>query len=255
MNKTLELKNDTIKYKEYWKDNENIILILHGWWWSSDSWIKVWKLLEKEKFRIIIPDLPWSTKTELDKSYTLENIAILVEEFVNKLKFKNIILWWHSNGWAITMKLASRKVINIKNIILNNSAWIRKDIKRNFKRRLLWRIVKIAKPLRKIKALNNIRTLFYKAIGSHDYIKSETNPHLKKTYLNMIDSDLQHEMKEINQNALLIRWEFDSYTPLSDAKKINRLIKKSKLIILDNERHGIHLDNPKRLVNIFLENN
>jgi hypothetical protein len=31
-------------------------------------------------------------------------------------------------------------------------------------------------------------------------------------------------------------------------------IKKSKLIILDNETHGIHLKNAKRLVETFLQN-
>jgi pimeloyl-ACP methyl ester carboxylesterase len=31
-------------------------------------------------------------------------------------------------------------------------------------------------------------------------------------------------------------------------------IKNSKLVVLDNETHGIHIKNPKRLVESFLQN-
>ncbi len=252
MNKKIKLENNTLNYKEYWKKNKDIVLLIHWWWWSSDSWTKVWEILEEKGYRVLIPDLPWSTKMELDKVYTLKDIAILVEEFVEKMLFKDFVLWWHSNGWAVSIVLAERQRLYIKKLVLNNSAWIRKDARRSLKRKVLWKVVKIAKPLKKVKVLNKARTIFYKAIGSHDYLKAETNPYLKQTYLNMISSDLQIEMKDVRDDTLLIRWKDDSYTPVSDAKKINNLIKGSRLVILDNERHGIHLDSPEKLVEAFL---
>ncbi len=253
MYKKIKLENTEISYREYWKNNSDVILILHGWWGSSDSWMKVWELLEEKKFRVIIPDIPWTTKVDLDKSYTMENIAELVEKFVWKLGIKEFILWWHSNWWAVSIKLASRWNLDIKKLVLNNAAGIRKDVKRGLKRKILWSVVSIIKPLKNLKVMKKVRELFYRAIGSQDYLKAESNPYLKQTYLNMISSDLQLEMKDIKNDTLLVRWENDTYTPVSDAKKINGLIENSKLIILDRERHGIHLDNPEGLVDVVLE--
>jgi len=237
-----------LKYIEYWKNKNDVILILHWWWWSSDSWKAVWKLLEKENYRVIIPELPWSTKVELKKSYTLEDMAILVENLVKELWLNDIILLWHSNWGALAILLASKLNLWIKKLLLNNSAGIRKDFKRNFKRNVLKTFTKIIKPLKKWKHFSKTRELFYKAIWSQDYLRAEKNPHLKETYLNMINSDLSKNMQMINNQTFLIRGEKDSYTPLWDAKKIKKQIKDSQLIILDWERHWIHLDNPKRLV-------
>jgi pimeloyl-ACP methyl ester carboxylesterase len=168
-----------------------------------------------------------------------------------------LILWGHSNWWAISIKLANRKKIKILRLVLNNSAWIRNDKKRSLKRKIFNIIVKPIKlifPLIKKLGGDKLRKMFYKAIWSHDYLKAEQNPNLKQTYLNMISSDLKEDILNIDNHTLLIWWEKDSYTPVSDAYFMRKNIKNSKLIILDNETHWIHLKNPKRLVETFLQN-
>jgi pimeloyl-ACP methyl ester carboxylesterase len=171
-----------------------------------------------------------------------------------------LILWGHSNGWAISIKLANRNKIKILRLILNNSAWIRNDKKRSLKRKILNIISKLIKKINPSPSgevrwgLKKIRKLFYRAIGSHDYLNAEKNPKLKQTYLNMISSDLKEEIKNIKNHTLLIWWEKDNYTPVSDAYFMRKNIKNSKLIILDNETHWIHLKNPDRLVKTFLQN-
>lgn len=264
MTKILKIPYNNFNYLDLWSDNKKWnILILHWWGWSSDSWVEIWKSLKKEWFRVIIPNLPWSRDIDLKKAFTIDECAILIERLLKVLEIKKIILLWHSNWWAISMKLSERWKIKISKLLLNNSAWIRKDIKRTFKRKVLNNLSKIWK-----ETVTNLtkrdwitkeitlkaRKLFYRAIWGQDYLKSEGNPYLKETYINMINSDLQKNMKNIFDETVLIWWEEDSYTPLSDAKKINKLIKWSKLIVLDKERHWIHLQNPKRLVKILLEN-
>ena len=99
-----------------------------------------------------------------------------------------------------------------------------------------------------------IRIIFYKLIWSSDYINSEENPFLKQTYLNMISSDLILEIWKIKTDTLLIRWEKDTYTPISDWVKIRKLIKNSKFIMIENQKHWIHLQAPDILLNTFLNN-
>ena len=253
-----------LSYEFFENENKNsdIILILHGWQGASSSWTEVWKLLSERWFHVFIPDLPCASKlTKCNDTYTLDDYAEILEKFVVKLRnkyadldFDNLIFWGHSNWWAISIKLSNRKNIKILRLVLNNSAWIRNDKKRSLKRKLFNNLVKPLKFLKNIKWFKKLRVLFYKVIWSHDYLKAEANPNLKKTYLNMISSDLKDEIKKIDNHTLLIWWEKDNYTPVSDAYFMRNNMKNSKLVILDNETHWIHLKNPERLVETFLQN-
>ena len=263
MQKTKINKTD-LSYEFFENENKNsdIILILHGWQGASSSWTETWKMLSQNWYHVIIPDIPCASKlTKCNDVYSLDDYAEIIEKFIEDLKdkyselnFDNLILWGHSNWWAISIKLSNRKNLKILRLVLNNSAWIRNDKKRSLKRKIFSSLVKPLKILKNIKWFKKLRVLFYKAIWSHDYLKAEENPNLKQTYLNMISSDLKEEIKRINNHTLLIWWEKDNYTPVSDAYFMRKNIKNSKLVILNNENHGIHLKNPQRLVKTFLQN-
>ena len=252
-----------ISYKLFWelKKGNNNIVILHWWWGSSNSWIKVWELLNSIWYNVIIPDLPWFWKTTLLSALTLEEYAIIVENFIKELSIiwkEWIILWWHSNGWAISIKISNRKKLKISTLILNNSAGIRNDKKISFKKKIFKIFSKIMKPIidssNKNWLLKRMRPFFYKCIGWQDYINSEKDPKLKQTYLNIISTDLKDEIKTIRDNTLIIWWEKDTYTPCSDGIYMRNEIKKSKMIILPNEKHWIHLHSPEKLIETFIHN-
>ena len=249
-------KTDLQIYYDDWisDDNKNTILILHWWGWSSKSWLLVWELLFKNWFNVVIPDLPGFWNTKLDKVFDLDEYANVIEEFIKELWFKNIILWWHSNWWAISIRIANRHKINISRLVLNNSAWIRNDKKRNFKRKIIKLIIKPFISFKKVPGFLKIREFFYRLIWWQDYLNAEKKPFLKQTYINMIKSDLKNEIKKITQDTLLIWWEKDTFTPLSDWIIMRNEIKKSKIIIIENEKHWIHLSNPEKLVNTFINN-
>jgi len=259
-----KLKEIDLNYKYLFdSDNTYNLIILHWWWGSSESWNDFWEKLFDFWYNIIIPDLPWFWKTEIDKIYKLDDYAEIIEDLVKKLKLDNIILWWHSNWWAISIKIENRNNIKIERLILNNSAWIRNDKKRSFKRKILNSLTKIIKKINDIihlpveetkKGQSKIRILFYKIIWSSDYIESEKNPYLKQTYLNMISSDLTNEITNIKTDTLLLWWEKDTYTPLSDWLRMRKLIKNSKFVMLENKKHWIHLHDSELLKSTFLNN-
>ena len=246
--RSIEIWKHELFYKEFGKKKNLALLILHGWWWSSDSWVQFSEQLE-DNYYIIVPDLPGFGKTEMKDIFTLERYAKLIEEFTSELRLKDIFLMWHSNGWAIAIVTKSRKNIEIQRLILNNSAGIRRDTKRGIKRKILWTL----SFLKHVPWYKKIRPYFHRAIGAQDYAKAEKNPYLSETYQNMIQSDLQDLYPKIEGEVVLIWWENDGYTPLSDGKKIESLLPNAKMIILSGEKHGIHLQNPKRLVDTFLD--
>lgn len=241
------------KYKKS-KDHKYSILILHGWWWSSDSWVEVWNMLFEKWYDVIMLDLPGFWWTILEKVFTLDDYAKVVEDFIEILKLKDFILLWHSNGWAISIRLLNRWNIKPKKLILNNSAWIRQKPSLSFKRISLKYLSLPFKVFKFIPGYNALRRLFYRAIWAHDYINSEHNQFLNGTFKNMINTDLKNELLNIKIKTLIIWWENDAYTPVLDWYLMKKKIKGSKLVVLDNERHGIHLQNPKRLVETIIDN-
>jgi pimeloyl-ACP methyl ester carboxylesterase len=228
---------------------------LHGWAWTSGSWVRVWELLEKAWYKVIVPDLPWFGKTELTKVFTLDDYVDVVLDFVKDLWIDEFILWGHSNGGAISIKIVENQNIRskIKLLVLNNSAWIRNDKKRSLKRKVFLIITKPFRFLAQFEAFKWLRKLFYRAIWNQDYIQAENKPFLKETYLNMISTDLREELKNIKVPILLIWWEKDTYTPLSDWEFMAKNIKNSELVVMKNKKHWIHLKSPEELVEVFLD--
>ena len=244
-----------MKYTTYWNKKNTPFLILHWWGWSSKSWEQVASLLS-DKFFVVIPDIPCASKlVDCERTYTLDDYSKLVKNFIEDMELKDFVLLWHSNGGAIATKLVvNYPELKVKKLILNNSAWIRKDVKRSRKRKILNFVSKLVKPIFSLPWMWKIRVLFYKLIWWQDYLDAEKNPNKKQTYLNMINEDLQNVFPLVKKDTLLIRWQNDTYTPLEDGKKIHNLIIDSKLVIIENVRHGIHLQNPNALVEVILDN-
>lgn len=253
--KILKLSNLDLNYKYIKnKENSNNILILHWWWWTSDSWQEIWDKLYNKWFNVIIPDLPWFWKTELKQVLNLSDYANIIEEFIVKLKLNDFMLYWHSNWWAISIELVNRWKIKPSKLILNNSAWIRHTPQKSFKKIFLKIITYPFKIFYFVPGYSKIRELIYRLLWAQDYINAEKNDFLKKTFQNMLNSDLKEKIKNINLSTIIIWWEQDVYTPVLDWYKIHKWIKNSKLVILKNERHGIHLQNPKLLVKTIINN-
>ena len=233
------------------KQSKWTFLILHWWWWKSDSWYNIWLKLQEEWYNVIIPDLPWFWNTKIKEVFDLEKYTLFIEEFVNKLQLSNFYLFWHSNWWRISIKLAVRWIIKIKKLFLNNSAWI--NNKPSVKNIIFKKLSLLFKPFLKFKFFKKFRIYFYKLIWGHDYLNCDNN-YIKQTFLNIIKTNLIFDLSKINIPTILIWWEKDTYTKLKDWKIMHEKIQKSKLIIIKKAKHWIHLQNPDKLFSTIINN-
>jgi len=113
----------------------------------------------------------------------------------------------HSNWWAISTKLSVENKLNIKRLFLIGSAGIRNKKSTSIKRKIYKTILSPAKVIKSLPGGKKARNIFYRLIWWHDYIKAEENPLLKKTFLNIIHTDLQETFPNIKINTTLIRWD------------------------------------------------
>lgn len=285
--KFLKINSRKINYKKFnsvdW-NQENNFLILHWWGWSSDSWVKVAENLAKKNFNVFIPDLPWHWKTELTRTFTLDDYWDFVVRFCEEIWLKNFSVIAHSNWWRIFLNLLNKKILYQDEKIWENfwdsEIWLKE--KKEFVKKFLEKNSKLAKNLQKkfflekiflvwsawirpklnckqkfiqicskifpvFKKIKFLRVLVLKLIWWQDYLKASKNYHLRQTFLNVLNSDLTKILPKIDEKIYLIYWDKDTYTPLWMWKKMNELLKNSELKILEWEKHWIHLHSPEKL--------
>lgn len=221
--------------------------ILHGWSYNLEKWSPFVSILKSKKLNPVLLKIPGLTE-KIKNPWTIDDYTDwLFEKVKNE---KKIILIGHSNGGRIAMAFALKYQDKVGNLILIDSAGICHD-------ELSFRIKKsifraIAKAGRKILDNKTAKNLLYKIAGESDYKKADEN--MKKTMVNLIESDKTLEIEKILSPTTIIWGRDDSVTPLFDARKLNKLIVNSQLLIVNGARHSPQFTHPQEVAEIILKN-
>ena len=76
---------------------------------------------------------------------------------------------------------------------------------------------------------------------------------MQETFQNIVKVDLTKEFAKIKLETLIIWGEYDNITPYKDGIKINKLIKNSVLIKIDNTYHFPYLEKKYLVSRIIFE--
>ncbi|MBQ6323248.1 MAG: alpha/beta hydrolase [Bacilli bacterium] len=239
----------TIFYKKY-GNQKNTILILPGWGNTSSTFQYIINNF-KNKYTIYIIDYPGFGESPIpQKELSIYDYSELIFNFIKEKNISNPIIIAHSFGGRITAILLSKYQLFSEKIVLFDVAGIKR--KKTLKQFVKEKIYKLLKKsiiiLPKIK-----RETYYQKLlllfASPDY--KNLPPSMHKTFQNIIKEDLRKYYKEIKADSLLIWGEKDLDTPLKDAYIINKLIKKSALIIYKNANHYSYLYYPEKTISIL----
>lgn len=220
-------------------ENKSIpLLFLHGWRSESKVWNQVMTNLARRGFNCYALDLPGFGSSETPKQpYRVEDYGLIVKEWIQQQKMGKIILIGHSFGGRISIKLASKHPELIEKLILVDSGGIKNE---SSEKRIIGFLAKLTRPLSSLKIAKKLRPSIYKLIGAEDYLAT---PELQKTFLLIINEDLQSDMQKITVPTLIIWGKDDIATPLRDGKLMNELISNSKLSVIPQAGHYCFLDN------------
>lgn len=224
---------------------KKILVFLHGWGGSWQSWAPIIEKLKKD-FTIYAIDLPGFGLSNLPKPYTLSDYTFELYNFINSNKLREITLIGHSFGGQVAIKFALDYPKKISKLVLVDAAVIRNN---SLKMRTNIQIAKLGKffvkntPLYKI-----VRKYYYLARGlkedDSDYLKASNNPTLQKTLANIMREDLSGDLEKIKVPTLIFWGEQDhpDYTPFNHALIIKEKIKNSELVSVQNGGHFSYLD-------------
>lgn len=222
------------------------ILILHGWSYSAKSAdpLKKWDLfmdgLKLKGYKPTLLKIPGLTKN-LKEVWNLEKYV----EWLNKeVKNEKVILVGHSNGGRISLAFTQKYPEKVKHLILIDSAGIyHNELPVRLKRFVFKSLAKIGK---KFTTSETLKKFIYKLAREGDY--KNATPAQRQTMLNLINTDLTSILSEIKLPTLIIWGENDKITPLSDGKIMHKLIKDSKMKIINGAKHSPQFTHTKEVV-------
>lgn len=238
----LDINGGKIYYQKVGKGRD--LIILHGWKQDVSSFWEVSEKL-KDSFKIWLIDLPgFGRSDESKQSFTILDYAKIIFGFISKNKIKNPILFGHSLGGNVSIKLAALHPKLIDKLILEDSSGIRPQ--NNPFKLLLYLLAKIFHYLipNIFGIKDKIRHKLYQKLES-DYFNAGN---LKGTLINILNEDLTDDLPKIRCETLIIWGENDQVVKLKYGKKMYQLISDSKIEIIENSGHFPHLENPERFV-------
>jgi pimeloyl-ACP methyl ester carboxylesterase len=221
--------------------------IIHGWAYSLEKYKKISELLESKGLDNVILKVPGLTE-KIDKPWDIKDYIDWVKNKIDQEKSK-VILIGHSNGGRIAAAYASKFPKKLQHLILIDSAGIYHDeIHTKIKLVFFATLAKIGK---RISSSSILRNMLYKLTRENDY--NHATEDMKKTMVNLIKSDLTFYLSRIITPTLIIWGEKDKVTPLNDGKIMHKLIKNSKLYIVNGARHSPHFTHAEEVADVIFK--
>lgn len=236
-----------------------ILICLHGWGGSKESFKELREALKGTDIRILTPDLPgFGEEPEPKEAWTTDDYADWIERWIGEeLRMKNkesrLLIMGHSHGGRIAIKLAIKRSIPIDHLYLCAAAGIKHS--RHTKRIIGLTLAKVGKTALSIPGLKHLqpigKKLLYKLVRVHDYEKA--SPIMRQTLINVTQEDLRPFLKDIKVPTDIFWGKDDGMTPYSDALVMNQEIKGSQLHSYEGVRHRVHRDRAKEIAEVILK--
>ena len=177
----------------------------------------------------------------MKEPYALSDYARDVIGFTNRLGLSRPFVLAHSFGARVVFKIAEENPNFFSKIALVGPAGLkpRFSLKKATKR-AVFNFLKRFIPRENLKR-------FY----SPDYIN--LSPVMKKSFLLVTEENLDAGIKNIEVPTLILVGKHDKETPVYMGKRLNKMIKNSKLILIRGAGHFAFLDRPKEFCEYITE--
>lgn len=233
------IDNININYEVYGEGKD--VLVLHGWGAEIRTVKPVADALSG-KFKVWLVDLPgFGESDEPPENWDVYSYADFVKKLTEELEISDPILIGHSFGGRLSIILAAKKMLNPPKIILVDSAGIKP--KRGIDYYCKVYTYKIMKHVAALtgKISKSLEDKIKSKFGSSDYKNASQT--MRAVFVRVVNEDLTYLLKDIPCPTLLFWGENDDATPLSDAKKMEKLIPDAGIVTVPGGGHYSYLDN------------
>ena len=202
-----------------------------------------------KNYHVIAPDMLASNFLRLNpRTYSVDSEVRLVLNLMRRLKIKKSNFVGISVGGWVSLLIALEHPERVQKMVLAESAGLTTKIPELAKLTLTDRA----------KAKQFLKLLFYKPPPLPNFVIDQlikSSKKIKKNYeavfagfiKNSKNRVLDNKLKEISQKTLILHGREDQVIPLEHAKRLQKGLVNSKLIILEESGHAVVWDSAKKL--------
>lgn len=257
MNKQLIYQNKKIHYRII--GNGDPVILIHGFGEEGDIWNSQVEYL-KNKFKLIIPDLPGSGLSEMIGDMGIDEMAEVIHAIIHEENIDSCSVIGHSMGGYISLALLEKYWNHISGLgLFHSTAFADTDEKKLTRKKAIafieqngaYEFLKTAIPNLFAEASQK---KFKPSINKLIEQGNNFSPDALVSYYNaMIERpDRSHLLQKTTIPVLFIMGKYDKAVPLEDGLKQCHLPEKSYIHILQNSGH-MGMIEEKDLANEFLE--
>jgi pimeloyl-ACP methyl ester carboxylesterase len=221
-----------------------LVLLLHGWGDSLHGMQQLHTELA-ENYHVLAVDLPGFGGTEAPKKvWDLDNYSHFVADLIKKLELgEPYAVIGHSNGGAVAIRAIALGLLTPERIVLIAASGIRStQHAKRFAFKVMAKTGSAATLWMPDRYRQALRKSLYGAAGSDLLVM----PQLQETFKETVRQDVQADARQITVSTLLIYAADDQAVPLSSGKRYQQLIHNSRLEVIPDSGHFVHLDQPDK---------
>ena len=221
----IESKNDVFTLDKQ-------LLFLHGYLADRNSFYHQLSFFERD-YQVFAPDFKgFGLEKGMQTPYCLDDYVLDLKEYMYKEGIKNPHVVAHSFGGRVALKCASQDEVLFDKLVLTGCAGLKPK-------------ATLSKALKKT-AFNLLKKFIskdkLKRFYSSDYLALDEV--MRKSFIKIVNEHLDGVLSSIKNQTLLIFGKNDKETPLYMAKRLNKGIKNSSLLVFENAGHFCFLDKP-----------
>ena len=237
----VKINDWNINYEVIGKGNP--VILLHGWLANLETMRPIANNL-CQNFKVYLVDVVGFGKSDLpEHPLNTDDFGNFLKDFIEALEIENPILIGHSNGGRTIINAVGRGLVKPKKVVLIDSAGIKPKRKLGYYLKIsFYKTGKfILNLLPNTKAIKEFKEKLRNNVGSSDY-KASANV-LKETLKLIVNEDQSHLLPNIKVPTLLFWGSLDTATPISDGRKMEKLIPDAGLIEYAGATHFSYLEN------------
>ena len=223
------------------------VLFLHGWGGDVNTMNVLSQPISEHRKSISVSMPGFGSSPEPSDNWGTWDYVEAIYKWLDMMKFKKVDIISHSFGGRVAIGLAYRYPDCANQMILIGSAGL-----------VLPKSPKIRAKLFAAKSINRIGKMLgddinkklqarKQKMGSADWLAA--SPTMRRILGRVIREDLSVEISQIRAKTLLLWGSEDDAVPVKLAKRMNELIKESKLTILPGAGHYPFLDQTGNAIN------
>jgi pimeloyl-ACP methyl ester carboxylesterase len=233
------------------------LIILHGWGSSSSVMMPLAKRLSDQRLCVLVDFPGFGDSPEPPSAWSIKDYSNLIVTFINeKYPDTPVDMLVHSFGGRVLLKILSEesRPIDIEKIVVTGGAGLKPKRSLTYHiKRLTAKILKLPASLvpasKRDAVLERIRqTRAWKSLGSSDY--SKLSGVMRETFVKSVTEFFDDRLSLIDDEMLLLWGVDDTATPMDQAKRLDKGIKNSALVTIENAGHYAFLDQPARFASI-----